>query len=264
MKKSENNQVQNWSSQWSEFSDYLPSYAEQLKRWLSLKEPERFFTDKRVLDAGCGNGRNSRTALQWGAKEVFSFDVLHKTVAVAKRNLAGFKNSTVLQSSIYDIPDEIGQFDVVMCIGVVHHLDSQEEALRQLLKRVVPGGSLIFWVYGNQSRAVPLISLTRNLFKTPRLPFGFLLGLSRFLALILKSFLSVIRPKGDYWVLLRGFSTAHLAEIIVDQLHPRIAHYFSESQLEELVRCATDLPFAIQEVNGMSWSVTIENSDSGT
>ena len=173
MKENENNQVQNWSNQWSEFSDYLPPYSEQLKRWLSLREPERFFSDKRVLDAGCGNGRNSITALRWGAKEVFSFDVTDETVAVAKANLATFKNSTVLQSSIYDIPDEIGQFDVVMCIGVVHHLDSQEEALRQLLKRVAPGGSLIFWVYGNQSKAVPLITLTRNLFQTPRLPFLF-------------------------------------------------------------------------------------------
>lgn len=262
MKNNETNQIENWSNQWSQFSDYIPQYSEQLKRWLSLKEPEKFFPEKRVLDAGCGNGRNSVSVIGWGAKEVVSFDVLDKTVAVAKRNLAGFKNSTVLQSSIYDIPDEIGQFDVVMCIGVVHHLDSQEEALRQLLKRVAPDGSLIFWVYGNQSSAVPLITFTRNLFKTPRLPFRFLLGLSRILALILKGFLSVIRPKGDYWVLLRGFSITHLAEIIVDQLHPRIAHYFSESELEKLVRSATDLPFAIQEVNGISWSVAIENSDS--
>lgn len=264
MKNSEKNQVQNWSSQWSEFSVFLPPYSEQLKRWLSLKHPEEFFLEKRVLDAGCGNGRNSITAFQWGAREVFSFDVLDKTVAVAKKNLAPFENSTVLQATIYDIPSEIGHFDVVMCVGVLHHLDSKQEALRQLVKRLAPGGTLIVWLYGNQSKTVPLIISARSLFQTPRLPFRFLLGLSNLLALILKGFLFAIRPKGAYWILLRGFSIRHLKEIIVDQLHPQIAHYFSENQIKELVRSATDLPFAIQEVNGMSWSVTIQNSDSRT
>lgn len=261
MKSSESGQVNNWSNQWSHFSDYLPQYSEQLKRWLSLDDPEAFFYEKHVLDAGCGNGRNTLTALKWGAKETVSFDVLEKTVNVARTNLSEFKNASVLRASIYDVPEELGHFDVVMCIGVLHHLESPREALGELISRLAPNGRLIVWVYGNQSKAVPLIRLTRKVLRTSRLPFRVLLGLSRVMAFLLKAILVMGRSKAEYWAMLRRFSVDHLTEIIVDQLHPRIAHYFSEYELRMLFSDTTKYPFIIQEVNGMSWSVTLTRAE---
>ena len=51
--------------EWKHFSHRDEKYAEQLLGWLNPVQPE-FFRDKVVLDGGCGKGRHTSLAADWG------------------------------------------------------------------------------------------------------------------------------------------------------------------------------------------------------
>ena len=38
--------------------------------------------------------------------------------------------------------------DIVFSIGVIHHLEFPEKALKKMVKATKPGGKVIIWVYG--------------------------------------------------------------------------------------------------------------------
>lgn len=45
---------------------------------------------------------------------------------------------------------ELGQFDLVYCIGVLHHLQQPEAGFRAVLRHVRPGGRFHCWVYAHE------------------------------------------------------------------------------------------------------------------
>jgi 2-polyprenyl-3-methyl-5-hydroxy-6-metoxy-1,4-benzoquinol methylase len=131
--------------EWNIYRDILPIHQEQFCRWIAPVQLE-FFQGKTFLDAGCGIGRNSYWPLQAGAKSGYAFDYDSRTVAVAKPNLSQFPHATVALQSIYEIEFE-NEFDIVFCIGVLHHLAEPRRAIENLVRAVKPGGIVIFWVY---------------------------------------------------------------------------------------------------------------------
>src|SRR5688500_12183773 len=60
--------ARNFGWQWTHFTQEDERYAEQLLGWLQPVKPE-FFRDKIVLEGGCGKGRHTKLAAEWGAKE---------------------------------------------------------------------------------------------------------------------------------------------------------------------------------------------------
>ena len=73
---------------------------------------------RRVLDAGCGNGRFTRACAALGPRRVIGIDPSHSVFA-ARANTAGLPNATVLQGDIYRLPFPPAHFDHVFCIGVI-------------------------------------------------------------------------------------------------------------------------------------------------
>ena len=59
--------------EWNKYSDLDPNYELQFRRWVNPLGPDDF-KDKKVLDAGCGMGRNSYWSLKWGAEKLVAFD----------------------------------------------------------------------------------------------------------------------------------------------------------------------------------------------
>ena len=51
--------------EWDKYSDIYPDYEQQFLNWISPLDSEDFI-GKDILDAGCGMGRNSYYALQYG------------------------------------------------------------------------------------------------------------------------------------------------------------------------------------------------------
>lgn len=99
-----------------------------------------------VLDVGCGMGRFAEVVSRWGGR-VVGVD-LSLAVESAQANLGARENVRILQADLFHLPFPPGSFDVVYSIGVLHHTPDCEQATREILRFVRPGGRACVWVYG--------------------------------------------------------------------------------------------------------------------
>lgn len=98
-----------------------------------------------ILDGGCGAGRYSEVALNFGARLV-AMDI-SEAAFTANANLGGRNEVIVTRGDLLQPPLAPGAFDKVFSIGVLQHTPDPLEAVRQLMQLVRPGGELIVWMY---------------------------------------------------------------------------------------------------------------------
>jgi alkylated DNA repair protein alkB family protein 8 len=108
---------------------------------------EQFTPESRVLDAGCGNGKNMKY-----------FDTNCRIVGIDKsKNLTGLcieRGYNVQNADINNIPHAVDEFDYIMCIAVLHHIDNEVlrvEAIHEMLRVLKPGGQLLVTVWAYES-----------------------------------------------------------------------------------------------------------------
>lgn len=241
---------------WDFYHEVIPLHKEQFEGWITPL-PLSFFKGKRFLDAGCGIGRNSLWALEAGAASGVAFDFDARTTAVARRNLAAHPACAVELRSIYDLDSE-SEFDVVFCIGVLQHLERPEAAVKNLVRALRPGGTLILWAYareGNEGYLRWADPLRRLL--TSRVHPALTLALARALTALL--WLRLRLPsRNPYLGLLAKRSFRHMEAMVFDQLLPHIAHYWTR---EEMLALVAGLPVSVTRqthTHGMSWTLLAE------
>jgi SAM-dependent methyltransferase len=239
--------------EWDAYAEILPQYEEQFSRWTVHLTPEDW-RGKSFLDVGCGMGRNSFWPMRYGARAGCAVDIDERSLAQARRNLAGFESVEVRRASAYDLPFA-ERFDIVFSIGVIHHLEHPKLALQQMVKAAKPGGRVLIWVYGREGNrwlVGVLDPLRRALFS--HLPIAWVHHLSLYPAAALWLLLRLgLRPNA-YFRLLAGFGFGHLRSIVFDQMLPRIAHYWPQQTVLELMQTAGLEDIRIAPVNQMSWS----------
>lgn len=242
--------------EWGEYREILPESREQLERWLgpiSLAS----FSGRSVLDVGCGMGRNPYWMLRAGASRMVAVDVDERSLASATRNLTAFPNAEVRKASAYDLNALDERFDRVTCIGVLHHLADPEKALDAMWERVAPGGELILWCYGNVGNGafLPIIQGLRAV--GSRLPLPMVKWLARALAAAAWPAFRWFPWRTEYYRNLRRLSFRNVESIIFDQLIPRIARYWSRTDMEKLASRLANR-FEVSLVQGNSWNVRIQ------
>jgi SAM-dependent methyltransferase len=139
---SEQQKQQEWSWQWEH---YVSSEDWLFRDWIA---PNKFedFQGKRVLDAGCGDGRLLRMFAPYASKVVgVDLNASH----VAQERTAGLKNVEILTGDIATIsfPEA---FDAVSCIGVIHHTDNPDRTFANLAHLTKSGGKTIIWTYSHE------------------------------------------------------------------------------------------------------------------
>jgi SAM-dependent methyltransferase len=100
----------------------------------------RLPTRARILDAGCGSGRNMIEFAHHGA--VTGVELSDTSVALARERDAG----EVVAGSVLEMPFDADAFDLAASLDVIEHLDDDLAALRELRRVVKPGGSLLVTV----------------------------------------------------------------------------------------------------------------------
>ena len=134
--------------QWNQFREMYPQYKQNFLNYLGKIKPS-FFKAKLVLDAGCGFGRHSYYAAEFGAETV-AFD-LSEAVTSAQKNLEKFPLTHVVQGDIYNLPFE-KKFDFIFSIGVLHHLPNPQAGFKSLVRLMNKNTSIFAWVYGKEGR----------------------------------------------------------------------------------------------------------------
>jgi SAM-dependent methyltransferase len=115
------------------------------------------FIGRLMLDAGCGFGRHAFYAARYGA-EVLALDVSAEAVAAARRNTEHLSAVHVVQGDIYRPPFRRSTFDLVLCLGVLHHVERPRAAFQTLGYLVRSGGRLCTWTYGPRQGMANLVT----------------------------------------------------------------------------------------------------------
>jgi ubiquinone/menaquinone biosynthesis C-methylase UbiE len=114
--------------------------ARHALRWL-----RRLGAGTRVLDLGCGTGRQTVDALRAGHAVVsadFSFQMARATRDRVLRECPGTAPAVVVADALHP-PFRPGSFDAVMALGVIGFVPDPPEMLRQANGLLRPGGTLV-------------------------------------------------------------------------------------------------------------------------
>ena len=231
----------------------MPEHEEQFNKWI-YPLTKKDFINKIILDAGCGNGRNAYWMLKYSAKKVVAFDYDDSTITVAKKNLNKFKNCLVKYNSIYEINYK-EEFDISMAIGVIQHLEYPERAVNSLVEATKKNGLVLIWVYAHEGNEwiVKYINPIRKI--TSCLPVFLVNMLSSLLAVVLYSYLHLIKQQKEYFIQLSKFRFWVIHNIILDQLIPKIANYWTKEEALKKFDNKNLKDIEIHKINNNSWTL---------
>jgi len=239
--------------EWHNYPEIFPDYEKQFLRWTAPLGPEDW-RGKSFLDAGCGMGRNSFWPMRYGAVSGTAIDLDQRSLVVPKRSLSAFPSMRIERVSVYDLPYR-DAFDIAFSIGVVHHLEDPERALRAITNAVKPGGKVLIWVYGRENNewiVTYLDPLRIALFS--RLPIGLVHVLSWGPAAALWVILRMGLIRIEYFRMIRHFRFRHLRAMVFDQMLPLIANYWPRATVQAMMENAGLRDVTLTWINGVSWS----------
>ena len=177
--------------EWTHFSDWQPSGETNFRDYFTGVDFQAL-ASATALDAGCGMGRHARfVAPRVGRLVAVDFSA---AIDQAARTLAPFDNVACLQADLRALPLTDETFDFIYSLGVLHHIADTEGAIKTLVSKLKPGGTLRIYVYwapsGWKGRLLQLATVARSV--TTRMPFGILRVACWLLSLVL--FVAVVLP----------------------------------------------------------------------
>ena len=215
--------------QWDRYREVFAHYEPQFLGWIAPLAAGDF-AGRDVLDAGCGMGRHSLFAARYGARTVLAVDQSSLAVNAAHELCGSAPGVRVERRSLYDLSIKRA-FDVVLAIGVLHHVEHPRLALEKLCETLRRGGRLVAWLYAHEGnerwvrgfrRVHPLLRLL-----PPRAlhAIAYLVSAPLFLGLPPRSEL-LARAS------LLPFRALHAS--VFSQLVPEISRYYRREEVEAL------------------------------
>jgi ubiquinone/menaquinone biosynthesis C-methylase UbiE len=102
---------------------------------------------KRILDAGCGNGRYTRFLLKHADPDalITGFDISQNMLQRAQHRVRSAR-VTLVSADLTRLPYADAFFDAAVCGWVLEHLPDPRPGLRELARVLRPGGKLLLLV----------------------------------------------------------------------------------------------------------------------
>lgn len=110
--------------------------------------------EAKVIEVGCGTGN---TLIQLASKypnaSFTGIDMTVNSLNIARENAKAkdLKNISFLEKNLLEL-DLNEKYDIVLCIGVLHHLADMNKGLENIIKLLNEGSHLILWLYGRHGR----------------------------------------------------------------------------------------------------------------
>ena len=114
----------------------------------------------RILDAGCGTGVGTEYLIMLNPEaEIVGIDLSEKALEIAQERCqkSGVASQHHAPISFHHLNLENaatlpGQFDLINCVGVLHHLPDPIKGIQALARKLAPGGIFHIFVYAELGR----------------------------------------------------------------------------------------------------------------
>jgi len=119
-------------------------YRRRMYQTLSWLDNSNLLKNSKILDVGCGAGVMAREVANRGY-EVFGMDYSYNMLSKAKAicNASTKSGITFFRGDIEFLPFKDSIFDIVLCLGVISYLKSEQKALHEMSRILKPGGTMI-------------------------------------------------------------------------------------------------------------------------
>ncbi len=117
------------------------------------QKPQR--QDIRILDAGCGTGVGTEYLVHLNSQaSVVGIDLSSGALEVATQRCrrSGADRVEFHHLSLYDAEQLDGEFELINCVGVLHHLPDPIRGIQSLAPKLAPGGLMHIFVYAELGR----------------------------------------------------------------------------------------------------------------
>ncbi len=267
--KNDKGTAEAFASSWNNVGQRSVYTREQFLDWMAPLTPSDL-RGSTVLELGFGNGSLLYHAADCRPCRLVGVE-LADTVAATKRNLSGGEVKVELVSG--DLcAVALGAFDIVYCIGVLHHLVDPSAGFQGVLRNTRMGGRFHCWVYGHEGNDLVRIVVEPVRRVTSRLPWWFtkylvaaplvipfffyakLLGLTTGFSPGADRWLSFL-PLHDYalWISRRPYWFFN--HVAFDQLVTPQTRYLTEAEVRQFLADPQVEPDSIYVIkrNGNSW-----------
>ena len=252
--------IKDFGDQWTRYRDNEGYYASAdllvdiIQPLLSVEE----IKGKRVAEIGSGTGRIVNMLLGAGAKHVIAVEP-SAAFEVLRTNVGNLAAVTMLNVTGELLPPS-GDLDVVVSIGVLHHVPDPAPVIRAAYTALRPGGRMLAWLYGREGNeaylavAEPLRAVAR------RLPARLRAALVWILYPALAAYIALARrftvPLSDYLNNYLGKLSAQQRRLVIyDQLNPAYAKYYLCDEALALLKSAGFSNVRVHHRHGYSWTV---------
>jgi SAM-dependent methyltransferase len=261
-----------FAASWNTVGEGSVYSQEQFWEWLAPLGAADL-EDREVLELGFGNGSLLFHLVSAGPKRVVGVE-LGDTLEQTRRNLGDVPEGLVELHRGDLTRVDVGSFDLVYCIGVLHHLDDPKAGFDAVLRHTKPGGRFHCWVYAHEGNAVVrwLVEPLRRV--ASRLPwwltkYGLALPLALPFFVYAKSVAwldgrvpgarGLLRrfPLQRYCLWIARRDLRFFRHVVFDQLVARRTHYLRASTLEGWLEDPSIEPESRYLVfrNGNSWKL---------
>jgi SAM-dependent methyltransferase len=141
---------------WTKITPQQPISVERLlKATFPFARLDPVAAAPEVLVAGGGTGQHVlEVAMRYVGAKVLAVDLSRASLAYAARKIevAGRTDIELAQADLLELGAQPRRFDLIECVGVLHHLADPSEGLRVLTGLLRPGGLMRLGLYSRRGR----------------------------------------------------------------------------------------------------------------
>lgn len=260
-KRERNRTIDDFGEQWTSFRDNEGYYgsADLLKDLFEPLLAVREVEGRRVADIGSGTGRIVSMLLDCGARHVVAVEP-SAAIDVLKENLKGRLDRVTARRIRGDELPATGDLDVVVSVGVLHHIPDPLPVVRAARGSLREGGKMAIWLYGLEGNRVYVALVTPLRAITKRVPHRVLVSLCWTAYPLLAAYVAACRVLP---LPMHRYMTGHFQRLsrskrvltIYDQLNPAYAKYYTRDEALDLLRSGGFTDVQAFHRHGYSWTV---------
>ena len=253
--------IADFGAQWTHYRENPGYYGsvELLSDILEPLLPISALAGRRVAEIGSGTGRIVNMLLAAGAEHVVALEPSEAMIVLRKNTAANADRITYVAATGDQLPITPAD-DIVVSIGVLHHIVDPRPIVARARDALKPGGWIAVWLYGLEGNepylklALPLRNVTRVM------PDVLLRAFTHLLTVSLMGYIALCRvfplPMRKYMTDLLGkYTYGPLWLTVFDQLNPAYAKYYRRDEALALLAEAGFTRVECHHRHGYSWTV---------